>query len=97
MKCAARIDRSPGRERSVDYRRLGITGFCWGGALVWLAAARFRDFRAGVAWYGRLTRPGAGEFLSEADRQWPVEVAHALNAPVLRLGKRSQRIAGSTP
>jgi carboxymethylenebutenolidase len=79
------------RERTVDYRRLGITGFCWGGALVWLAAARFRDFRAGVAWYGRLTRPAAGEFLSEPERQWPVEVAHALNAPVLGLYAENDR------
>ena len=79
------------RERTVDALRLGITGFCWGGALVWLAAARFRDFRAGVAWYGRLTRPAPGEFLSEPNRQWPVEVAHALNFPVLGLYAQNDR------
>jgi carboxymethylenebutenolidase len=79
------------REPMVDSRRLGITGFCWGGALVWLAAARFRDFRAGAAWYGRLTRPAAGEFLSERDRQWPVEVAHALHCPVLGLYAQNDR------
>ena len=79
------------RERMVDARRLGITGFCWGGALVWLASARFRDFRAGAAWYGRLTRPAPGEFLSEPDRQWPLEVAHALHFPVLGLYAQNDR------
>ena len=79
------------KDRGVDGRRIGVTGFCWGGALVWLAAARFRDFRAGVAWYGRLTRPAPGEFLGEPGRQWPLEVAHALNAPVLGLYAQNDR------
>ena len=34
--------------------RIGITGFCWGGAVVWRAAMIDPDIRAGVAWYGRL-------------------------------------------
>ena len=79
------------RDRGVDRRRIGITGFCWGGALVWLAAARFRDFSAGVAWYGRLTRPAPNEFLGEPGRQWPLEVAHALNCPVLGLYAQNDR------
>src|SRR5438045_4152906 len=37
-----------------DARRLGITGFCWGGRIVWLYAAHKPDLDAGVAWYGRL-------------------------------------------
>ena len=41
----------------VDTRRYAITGFCWGGAVVWMAAARYRNIKAGVAWYGRLTPP----------------------------------------
>ncbi len=65
--------------------RTAITGFCWGGAVVWLACSRFRDFRSGVAWYGRLARPADGQFLSEVDRRWPIEEAGYLKAPVLGL------------
>lgn len=34
--------------------KIGITGFCWGGAVVWRAAMVDPDIRAGVAWYGKL-------------------------------------------
>ena len=34
--------------------KLGITGFCWGGRIVWLYTAHNPDVKAGVAWYGRL-------------------------------------------
>jgi len=34
--------------------RIGITGFCWGGAVVWRAAMEDPDIKAGVAWYGQL-------------------------------------------
>jgi carboxymethylenebutenolidase len=34
--------------------RIGITGFCWGGAVVWRSAMVNSDIRAGVAWYGQL-------------------------------------------
>jgi Dienelactone hydrolase and related enzymes len=32
--------------------KLGITGFCWGGRIVWLYAAHNPTLKAGVAWYG---------------------------------------------
>ena len=32
----------------------GITGFCWGGAVVWRSAMINPDIRAGVAWHGQL-------------------------------------------
>ena len=73
------------RQQGADPKRIGITGFCWGGAVVWMAASRFDRFRAGVAWYGRLTKPAAADFLGSEERQWPVDVAHALKAPVLGL------------
>lgn len=63
-----------------DVTRLGITGFCWGGRIVWLYAAHSRRLKAGVAWYGRLV--GAG---SELTPKQPVDVAADLNAPVLGL------------
>ena len=33
---------------------IGITGFCWGGGVVWRAAMVDPDIKAGVAWYGQL-------------------------------------------
>ena len=36
--------------------RIGITGFCWGGAVVWRAAMIDPDIRAGVAWYGHVEK-----------------------------------------
>ncbi|WP_119419977.1 dienelactone hydrolase family protein [Desertibaculum subflavum] len=34
--------------------KLAITGFCWGGRIVWLYTAHNPNVDAGVAWYGRL-------------------------------------------
>lgn len=34
--------------------KIGITGFCWGGAVVWRTAMVNPDVKAGVAWYGQL-------------------------------------------
>jgi carboxymethylenebutenolidase len=60
--------------------KLGITGFCWGGRIVWLYAAHSRKLKAGVAWYGRL----------EGDKdplhpKHPIDVVAELHAPVLGL------------
>ncbi|MBI2962295.1 MAG: dienelactone hydrolase family protein [Deltaproteobacteria bacterium] len=63
-----------------DIRRLGITGFCWGGRIVWLYAAHSARLRAGVAWYGRLA--GA---TSDRQPRYPIDVAGELRAPVLGL------------
>src|SRR3954466_15458405 len=37
--------------------KLGITGWCWGGRVVWQYAAHNPQLKAGVAWYGVLTGP----------------------------------------
>ena len=63
-----------------DVRRLGVTGFCWGGRITWLYAAHSTTVRAGVAWYGRLV--GAKTALQA---EHPVDVAARLHAPVLGL------------
>ncbi len=69
----------------VQDRNLGITGFCWGGDIVWMACARL-DFRAGVAWYGRLRAPPQGAFGSTGEqRPRPVDIASDLLCPVLGL------------
>lgn len=81
------------RQGFVNRKKMAITGYCWGGAQVWLACERFRDFRCGVAWYGRLSRPAAGQFLGEPEREWPLELAGYLKAPVLGLyGGKDQGI-----
>jgi carboxymethylenebutenolidase len=35
---------------------LGITGFCWGGRIVWMYAAHNPNLKTGVAWYGPVAR-----------------------------------------
>lgn len=61
-----------------DGRRRGITGFCWGGRVVWLYAAHSRELDAGVAFYGRL--------ISDKTELQPlsvIEQVSQLKAPVL--------------
>ena len=60
--------------------KLGITGFCWGGRVVWLYAAHSPRLKAGVAWYGRLVGQA-----SDLTPKYPVDVAATLKAPVLGL------------
>jgi carboxymethylenebutenolidase len=62
-----------------DLKRVGVTGFCWGGRITWLAAT-LPQVRAGVAWYGRLV----GE-KTEGNPRHPVDIAADLKAPVLGL------------
>jgi carboxymethylenebutenolidase len=61
-----------------DGRRRGITGFCWGGRIVWLYAAHSKELDAGVAFYGRL----AGEPNPLQPRS-PLDITSGLSAPVL--------------
>ncbi|WP_343642341.1 dienelactone hydrolase family protein [Roseateles sp.] len=63
-----------------DTARLGITGFCWGGRIVWLYSAHSKDVKAGVAWYGRLQGQA-----SPMTPKHPVDVAGQLHGPVLGL------------
>jgi carboxymethylenebutenolidase len=62
-----------------DASRLGVTGFCWGGRMVWMYTAHNPNVKAAVAWYGPLTAsyyPGDKSAL---------DVVKDLNAPVLGL------------
>ena len=63
-----------------DTQRLAITGFCWGGRIVWLYAAHNPDLKAGVAWYGRLDSPK-----DDLHPAHPLDLAGDLKAPVLGL------------
>ncbi len=65
---------------SGDVTRLGITGFCWGGRIVWLYAAHSSALKAGVAWYGRLVGDA-----TELTPRHPIDLVGELKAPVLGL------------
>ena len=67
----------------LDGNRVGITGFCWGGRIVWLYAARGGPAgtpRAGAAWYGRLSNA-----TNALQTRTVVDVGSKLKAPVLGL------------
>jgi carboxymethylenebutenolidase len=67
-----------------DTSRSAVTGFCWGGRITWLYAARKPArqpaVKAGVAWYGRLIGQA-----SDLTPRHPVDLVGALQAPVLGL------------
>jgi len=60
--------------------RMAVTGFCWGGRIVWMYAAHNPKLKAGVAWYGGLVRPG-----SPLTPKHPIDIAASLKVPVLGL------------
>jgi carboxymethylenebutenolidase len=63
-----------------DVAKLGITGFCWGGRIVWLYSAHNPQVKAGVAWYGRLVSPA-----TELQPKHPIDLVASINAPILGL------------
>ena len=75
-----------------DVARLGITGFCWGGRVVWLYSAHNPDVKAGVAWYGRIV--GNQTDLTPKN---PIDLAPTFKTPVLGLyGGKDQGIPVET-
>jgi carboxymethylenebutenolidase len=63
-----------------DTAKLGMTGFCWGGRIVWLYAAHNPGLKAGVAWYGRLKGQA-----TELQPKYPVDLASQIKTPILGL------------
>ncbi len=63
-----------------NIEKLGATGFCWGGRIVWLYAAHNPELKAGVAWYGRIVGKA-----DELHPKHPIDLAASLKAPVLGL------------
>ncbi len=68
------------RSGKANTGKLAITGFCWGGRIVWLYSAHNPKLKAGAAWYGRL----AGQ-PNEMTPKNPIDVAAQLHAPILGL------------
>ncbi len=75
-----------------DGKRVGITGFCWGGRITWLYCEHNPAVKAGVAWYGRVV--GTASALTTS---LPIDLVAQLKAPVLGLyGGRDQGIPQSS-
>ncbi len=75
-----------------NINKLGITGFCWGGRIVWLYAAHNPKVKAGVAWYGRVV----GDSTALTPKQ-PIDIAPTLKVPVLGLyGAKDESIPTDT-
>ena len=62
-----------------DGARLGITGFCRGGRMVWMYTAHNKKVDAGVAWYGSLMP------IPPAMPNGPLDVTDKVDRPVLGL------------
>jgi len=77
LDAAAVYAKSTGK---ADTARLAVTGFCWGGRIVWLYAAHNPQLKAAVAWYGSIDRPR-----TELQPKYPIDLAADLKAPVLGL------------
>ncbi|MBE0475355.1 dienelactone hydrolase family protein [Rhodoferax sp.] len=63
-----------------NLKKVGITGFCWGGRITWLYSQYSSKVKAGVAWYGRLV--GTSTALTP---KHPLDQAADTKAPVLGL------------
>jgi carboxymethylenebutenolidase len=69
-------------------KKSAITGFCWGGRIVWLYAAHNPKVKTGAAWYGRVIGQP-----NPMQAKHPIDVASELKVPVLGLyGGKDQGI-----
>ncbi|HEY5635541.1 MAG TPA: dienelactone hydrolase family protein [Burkholderiales bacterium] len=68
-----------GKHARANVSKLGITGMCRGGRMVWMYTAHQKKVKAGVAWYGSLMPIGT------AMPKGPLDVTDRIHAPVLGL------------
>ena len=66
---------------AVAGQRIGMIGYCWGGACTFLASGHCRGLSAAVSWYGELRT----EELNEKHPEHPVDAVAARSCPVLAL------------
>ncbi len=70
------------KKNSGNTKKLSITGFCWGGRIVWLYAAHNPNVDAGAAWYGRIANaPNAPK--NDVQPTMPIDIAANLKVPVI--------------
>lgn len=65
-----------------DAKRAAITGFCWGGRIVWMYAAHNPKLKAGAAWYGRVV-PTPNSPVNQAQPTTPIDHVKELKVPVI--------------
>jgi carboxymethylenebutenolidase len=65
---------------AADPGKLAVTGFCWGGRIVWLYTAHNPSVKVGIAWYGRLVGDKTAN-----NPAHPIDLAQKIKAPVLGL------------
>ena len=70
------------KKNSGNTKKLSITGFCWGGRIVWLYSAHNPKVDAGAAWYGRLV-PNATAAKNPVQPTMPIDIAKDLKVPVI--------------
>jgi carboxymethylenebutenolidase len=68
-----------GKHQRANVDKLGITGFCRGGRMVWMYTAHNKKVDAGVAWYGSLMP------IPPAMPSGPLDVTDKIDRPVLGL------------
>jgi carboxymethylenebutenolidase len=61
-----------------NINRVAITGFCWGGRIVWLYAAHNPKLKAGAAWYGRIEGDK-----NDITPKNPIDLVSEMKAPVI--------------
>ena len=69
-------------KNSGNIDKLSITGFCWGGRIVWLYSAHNSNVKAGAAWYGRVV-PTANSPVNALQPTAPIDHAGELKVPVI--------------
>lgn len=71
-------------KNSGNSKKLAITGFCWGGRIVWLYSAHNPKVKAGAAWYGRVV-PTPNSPVNALQPTTPIDHAKNLKVPVIGL------------
>jgi carboxymethylenebutenolidase len=61
-----------------DASKLAVTGFCWGGRATWMYTAHNPNIKAGVAWYGSMTKHA-----NDQRPVHPIDVADKIKGRVL--------------
>jgi carboxymethylenebutenolidase len=68
-----------GKQPNTNMNKLGLTGMCRGGRMVWMYTAHNPKIKAAVSWYGGLSPAPPGITTT------PMDITDKLNAPVLGL------------
>ena len=65
-----------------DTKKAAITGFCWGGRVVWMYSEHNPHLKAGAAWYGRVT-PSPNSPVNPVQPTNPIDHVKELKVPII--------------